>query len=334
MRSFELPVCIPQVYGFLHHAHKLSIILKDDTYLPWFYSSYLQLYTAEHSDEFKLDFYSFDGKYPRHPGINTNWFERELFVGLGQTLLPFIIGCINNGRYVEILMDEYYISCKPAYKDWHFPHQSLIYGYNEERGMLQVMGFSRTGDYGKIEISFSEVEEAFYKSSVAGIGFFECGTHLDYSNTNPELNLTIIKTYIEDFLNSTNSFLTYTPEGAAYGFETYSVLCDRFKEEESLRDDIRPIHIILEHKKCMVNRLQYLHEKGQLAEANTLLEGYGGLVKEINQLKLMQIKYYFTRDRKLIDRVTEGLLGIIKNEEELLETLLKKLDQYEFKRSS
>ncbi|MNZ98754.1 hypothetical protein D3C78_1180540 [compost metagenome] len=229
-------------------------------------------------------------------------------------------------------MDEYYLSCKPSYKEWHLTHQSLIYGYDVGRECFQVLGFSRTGDYGKIEMPFSEVEESFHNSSIAGIGFFECGTDLDYSNTNPDLNLTIIKTYLRDFLNSTNSFLTYTPEGAVYGFKTYNVLIERFKEEQSLRDDIRPIHIIYEHKKCMVNRLQYLHEKGNLAEASTLLEGYADLMDNINTLKLMQIKYYFTRDQKLIDRIIEGLAGIVSNEEELLETLLKSLDQYELKK--
>ncbi|MMZ64506.1 hypothetical protein D1872_268430 [compost metagenome] len=82
----------------------------------------------------------------------------------------------------------------------------------------------------------------------------------------------------------------------------------------------------------MVNRLQYLHEKGNLAEASTLLEGYADLMDNINTLKLMQIKYYFTRDQKLIDRIIEGLAGIVSNEEELLETLLKSLDQYELKK--
>lgn len=332
MNNFELPVCIPQVYGFLHHAHKLSILLQDETYLPWFYSNYLQLYTAEHSNEFKLDFYSFDGKYPRHPGINGNWFERELFLQLNQNLILFIKGCVDNGRYIEILVDEYYLSCKPAYKEWHFIHQSLIYGYDDDRECFQVLGFSRAGDYRKIEMSFNEVEEAFYNSSIAGVGFFECGVHLDYSNTNPDLNLTVIKTYLKDFLNSTNSFLTYTPSGASYGLKTYNILSERFKEEPSLGDDIRPIHIIFEHKKCMVNRLKYLQEQGNLAGASILLEGYTDLMQHSNTLKLMQLKYQFTRGQKLIDRIIEGLAGMANNEEELLETLLNSLDQYELKR--
>lgn len=211
MSIFALPLCIPEIYGFLHHAHKLAIILENEKHLPWFYSNYIQLYTAEYLDEFKLDFYSFDGKYARHPGINENWYEKGFFLNMHSEIIPFIIGCITNGRYVEILMDEFYLSCKPAYQSWHLSHQSLIYGYDKDKERFLILGFNRAGDFGEIEVSFSEIEKAFLNSSIGGVGFFDCSTSVDYSNTNPELNLPVIKSYLNDFVHSTNSFMTYTP---------------------------------------------------------------------------------------------------------------------------
>lgn len=241
-------------------------------------------------------------------------------------IVPFIINCIKNGRYVEILMDEYYLSCKPSYQISHFTHQSLIYGFDKEEECFLILGFNRSGNFSRIQASFEEIEKAFHNSSIGGVGFFDCTTSLDYSNSDPSLNLAVIKTYISDFIHSTNSFLTYNPPGATYGLGIYKELCNRLTLVESFREDIRPIHIILEHKSCMVNRLRYLQKEGIFTDASYLIDGFSGLVKDVSRIKQVQLKYVLSKKQQLINYVIQEILTIMEREEELLHNFLKKLD--------
>lgn len=320
MKSKSLAVTIPPVYCYLHQAHQLSIVLVDSQKLPWFYNNYAQIYSRYKSDELKFDFLSYDGMYSRFPCINQNWLTREFFNRSQQSLSKFIIDCINQGFYCEIIVDEYYIPSKKSYQKFSNPHQNLIYGYDCDLHLFKVLGFDQYEQFTRIEISFEDMEKGFVNSSFAGVGFFDCTTDIEYTNTDLDVNLPLLKTYLSDYLLAKNSFVHFRPQNAVFGMETYEL----YKQEFLTRgnSDIRPMHVFWEHKKVMVSRLKYYEENGILSMKNDLLQGYTIIEQDFSVLRSMIIKYNIKKDQNILNRISVKLDELIITEKELLEVLL------------
>lgn len=46
---------------------------------------------------------------------------------VGMEIINFICIAIDNGNYVSIYLDEYYLLYRLFYNDWHYTHESLLY---------------------------------------------------------------------------------------------------------------------------------------------------------------------------------------------------------------
>jgi len=60
--------------------------------------------------------------------------------GIQLDIKKYIISSIDNGNYIVIFVDEYYIEGRPAYKKEHRLHDILIFGYDEEKFNYFVFG--------------------------------------------------------------------------------------------------------------------------------------------------------------------------------------------------
>lgn len=50
---------------------------------------------------------------------------------------------LNEKKYCYIVLDEYYISAKKAYNDYHFVHQSLVYGFDFDTKEFLAIAFNK-----------------------------------------------------------------------------------------------------------------------------------------------------------------------------------------------
>ncbi|MNO17098.1 hypothetical protein D3C76_67890 [compost metagenome] len=311
-----LNISISPIKCYLHHAHQLCIVLTDDKKLSWFYSNYAQVYSRDKEIDLKFDFLSYDGMYPRFPCINQNWFNREFFLKSQNSLVQFIIDCIDQGFYCEIVVDEYYIPNKANYMKKSYPHQNLIYGYDKESHNFKIVGFNKHNQFTRMEIDFERLEEGFAKSPWAGVGFFDVTTSIDYTNADLEINFPLLKIYLSDFVNSRNSFVHFRPQDAVFGLDTYQLYKKEFLEKED--SDIRPLHTFWEHKRQMVSRIGFFKETNALSCPNDLLQRFIALEQEFLGLRAMMIKYEIVENHMIFDKISTKLDILAEEEYKLL----------------
>lgn len=318
-----LPIATPQVHGYTHHAHQLSIVSADDKVLPWFYSNYIQLYSwgGQICDPL-VDFFSYDGRYPRFPALNGNWLTKEFLAKARIDILEFIIDSIDSNYYVEIIVDEYYIPNKSMYKVESFTHANLIYGYDKDSRIFHLIGFDKSFMFTKIEVAFEHILEGFVNSPFAGIGLFG-ETGLEYSNTSLEVNMDLIKMYLEDYIESRNSFVHFRPADARFGLDTYQWYKEYFLKNEDM--DVRPFHIFWEHKKVMLNRFSFLAEQGYLKNAEAIITKYRNIAKYFVNERLMLVKAIMDQDMEIFRGIGRELDNIATQEREILKEALSNM---------
>jgi hypothetical protein len=249
-----LPISMPSVTAYLHHANRLAISECDPRSNDFLINNFLNLYSGM-GDEKGIDFYSPDGMYPRYPFIHNAWLHTRTLKAMGGDLVGQACGIIDSGCYVEALLDEFYISEKPIFGKVHFPHQNLIYGYCTEQQCFFVQGFNREFVYKSYVVHFSEFAQALRDdlgmSVVSRTDFVEHNNSIRYC---PDL----IRTQLTDFISSSCSFLSFAPKDSKFGIDTYQVAIALVALKNGGAIDIRPWCVFHEHKKKIRDLGTYL----------------------------------------------------------------------------
>ena len=60
-----------------------------------------------------------------------------------------------------MFIDEYYIPAKIHYRKEHFVHETLVYGFNDQRQHLLALGFGKDNLLGQFTISYELFIQAF-----------------------------------------------------------------------------------------------------------------------------------------------------------------------------
>jgi len=117
------------------------------------------------------------------------------------------------------------------------------------------------------------------------------------------------------------------PADGAYGLATYECLKHYINSflVPPFSFDIRPAHILWEHKKCMAYRLSYMEAQGYLKSEDGFFIQYDEVARKIGVLRMMLLKFRKTRSPALIHRVCLHLDAIAEVEKRLLQDLLKSL---------
>ena len=333
-----LPITIPPVIGYLHHAYPLSILANEEAYLPWFHSNYIQLYcppnfqNPSRNRTMKFNFYRRpDQRVSFSPYLKVQLLNRDLIFKSPTDILPFIVACIDKGYYIQPTVDEYFLPDSAAYQKRHLVHETLIYGYDKQT--FVGIGYNKNGDYASYHIIFSELEQAIVHADLTGhydpegLRLFKYDSHARY-----DFDIYLVREQITDFLHSRNTShrfrMVANPADGAYGLATYSCLKSYIESflYSPFSFDIRPAHILWEHKKCMVDRLNYMEDQGYLKSEDGFSVQYDGLARKTGMLRMMLLKFKITRSPDLIRRVLSNLDGIEEAEQSLLQDLVKKLE--------
>src|SRR5690554_2180133 len=127
----KLPINIqPPIITYLHHAYPLSIVMADDSYLPWFRSNFIQLYA--HTD------------YPKKRNTAFNFFTKYHFMDSAKGIAPlgtmalesslisrnyqggvmqYVKDNLQLGHFVIAWIDEFYVSRSSFYQIQHQFHE-------------------------------------------------------------------------------------------------------------------------------------------------------------------------------------------------------------------
>jgi len=341
--SKQLPLNIqPPIVGYSSHAKALAILSTDSYYLDWYYCNYIQLRCLKDFDtqlDVPLDFYIGINKgdtnyYSINPFLYTQTLKRETLSLLEGNIVQFLIKCIDLNLYVDLMMEEYYIPNRASYKKRRFTHDNLIYGYNSNEKTFDIIGYDISRRYNPSKVSFTDLELAFHSIQISHWGQY---VHLynkeEFLYGPPseryKFSITNVISSLSEYINSFDSSISYKSywypsEQFAYGIEVYAYLSNNIIKSKQHAIDIRPIHILWEHKVCMLNRIKFINQLGYFSQSQYeyFYNAFESLANVMLVTRNLQLKYSFTFDEKIITTIIVNLDYVKNKEQDIISELI------------
>ena len=334
----KLPIKLQrEINNLMYNAAYLSIILNYDNMYPWFYENYTQLYFTSNKIRFEtntkeifMDFYGgwtapkalFDLKY-----MTKYELEEKNKVDLIKRIL-------NKDEYIFTYIDEYYVGEKE-----HNSHDVLIYGYDDDREEFSVLGFKDNFfvdyavDYSLFEKSFNSSLQIAKENTTKERKYQLISlTPLFDENTEYKFDLYKFMSVFKQYLNSEYSKLNLYDdtiyEDGILGIQIYTKLLEALQNPsgEKQEFDYRLVHTLYEHKKIMLERVEYIYKSVLMAEIPTALQnGIESIVELANTIRLQAIEYVFTNDNAILYAIGREIERLYAEEKETYNALYNEL---------
>lgn len=279
-----------EITCYFYHSLPLCIILSENKLYDWFYLHYIQLVltTAAHNDGNTgvfLDFlegHNYDVWHNSNEVLKRIYVRDGFFIKNRINILDVVINGINNQHYLIVFLDEYYLPDKANYKKHHFMHESLIYGYDNEKKEILSIAFDKNNIFNKIRYSYSDFCQAFKAKLDYDLeneyGFSYANVTLYKINDLIKENIFSIKRFsyqLYKYLFSISDIIDryyfdaidgkFSTEARTYsfGFDIYDQVIKSlyYSIEKCTLLDYTIFHLLSEHKKGLYNRLQYILSK-------------------------------------------------------------------------
>ncbi len=304
--------------------------IGNDSFQDWFYSNYIQLHCSndlECCHDVKLNYYIpafLNYRYNMsNPWLEQHYIPRD-YIDSSNGILDFVRFCLKRNKYLTLHLNEKYVPDKWAYSITDFEHESLIYGIDDEKKQLHLMGFNKNQKFEPYALSYNDFSLA-YKNVFCNKDL----VMLSYKI--PDLACTLdikrIVTFLNEYLLGTNSTyretLMYDEMNWVFGIKVYDVMINNVKK---LRDKKIP-YLISEHKKIMKERVRYLYNCNILTKVDfeELFE-MATNVEELSQVLLMLcIKFKMTSKEKYEEKIATHILKLKEADKIFVERLIETL---------
>ncbi len=262
---------------FNHHAAFLRILFTIENYYKYFYSDFINIWLCPMPsaagfimEKWYCDDEFFDMVILTSDGENpiTNCFGEN-----ADKMVPGLLreeNCIKNikqmlslGFYVSGRIDEYYVPKRKSEGRLHHRHDFYMNGYDDTEGCFYLGGYTVDEKYEIVNMPYGRFFLGLSELNRFNMLNF-CRLKDEY---NFEINISKIIALLEDYMSGCSSF--ENPSGIFkpntdsfyYGIGVYDGLVESIVENES-RLDIRVFRMLMEHKKCMMERWEVLEEAG------------------------------------------------------------------------
>ena len=230
---------------------------------------------------------------------------------------------INDGYYVYFTnVDDYYIKMKSAYKRYHFPHDGVITGYDEDKKVFYISAYSKSGHFENMEIPTAEFGRAW---------------HSKYNNDDPNDGTIVILKIVPDkgytpdnnkMLNDIDEYVrsVVTPNSDSndlvFGLKVYDELnafFDAVVAGDCPCHDTRLLRIIYEHKLSMYRRLEYLCKESIVSPE--IVDSYKMVLDTANKSCMLHLKYVITNNKGCLNKIQQNINIITDMETRLLSSV-------------
>jgi len=285
-----LQISKPSIVSYLHYAHDLSIIENDRRAGAYLATSFLQLHTKPDHRKIGLlvDFCTYDGGYLICPFLTHELLVGEAVASLGASPTEKVCSLIDNGYYVRIDLNEYHIKesltfgkagqdLAQRHKKLRPLHFNLIYKYSRQERKFYTHGFNREFRYAEREISFEELDYAYYGDDVGmhrlhlvpeGKGdepifdsskIIRCLQNIiDSRGGQSKANKDSAWKKTIDFIRPHVNFGAAQPLGPSFEMAVYDVAARMVSKNNGRTIDIRPWCVIHDHKRSLLRLCDYL----------------------------------------------------------------------------
>ncbi|GEM_PF-2817830 len=336
MRRNLLPTAEPPIISYLHHAYALSInFAHQQQFLPYFYNNYISLRCYQDIAAYRsYDYFNFYN-FTYYPCLTLEQMTADFISDyLKEHVIDFLIRLIDQQFYALLYVDLYYISASRHYQTTHFTHDVFVHGYDNDERQLYLKGFLKNGSFGNYQVSYDD----FIAANANGHAHFSWQNYVNlfkFDNGDYPFDIGYLKTQVRDYLQARNPQTDTLPfirpsgrfnQPTNFGIATYDSMQEYFKLLRSgeLSNDIRPVQVIWEHKKIMLDRLAYLHEQGYLQNLS-LHEQYKEVKHKAEMTRSLYLKFERRQDMALIDTMSQFMEEAKQLEVKVLEKLLTTL---------
>ncbi|MFE4572502.1 hypothetical protein [Paenibacillus chitinolyticus] len=346
MNAVQLPLSNPPLKGFLRWGYTLSITSGHAVTIPWFYSNFIQLScTKKFLEDGRQCYVDFFRGQPNELNFNNPFL---LTCNVNYTFLEnlalddwpkFFADQIRNGYYCIVFLDESKLSPAACYQQEPFPHHLFLYGFNLEERVFYASMFDHTGVYRNLEISFEEFLDAVNSMKKLLKEGQTSDHHTYFYKYEPEFHYPFDKVAVidqlRDYLNGETRLnrINYNPdENEAFGIRVYDYLQMYYDAVEQndprlgMRNDVRHLHLLWEHKKMMSDRIEYLVNEGIIPYDEELAEGYKDLAKRAMKLRDQYIRHEIREDKEVFERLRLRFNQFRDEEPVLLQKLIALLE--------
>jgi hypothetical protein len=277
-----------------------------------------------------------------------------------EYILDFVAQKINIGHYLYVYLDEYYLPNKSAYQQYHHLHPSLVYGYDHNKRKVLAVGFENKdflSFFTNLTFDYDSFDEAYRKAR-------------RYVDSNPEYDtamVTLLKprelvgSYpftIGNLLSAINDYLTSNGDTSKLYLMRSRVLRldapvwdrERIKSEVkfgmAVYDDLivglesllrgkslvyhNHIHLFFEHKKAILERLNFVCSKiVSTAFLTGLIEEYAGIVRHFHDVKFQMLQMQARSDSRAVKGgIIKDLISLISTARKEEHEILSRLHDY------
>ncbi|WP_434749295.1 BtrH N-terminal domain-containing protein [Paenibacillus amylolyticus] len=342
MNSVILPMYEPKLNTYNVYATLFSIIAKDESYLPWYYSNFIALGINTCDDTlYFTDHFTF---FEYGEGLTScPWLEvykpshKTIYYDYKFDIQKVLTSYLDQNKYIWLHLDQFYIPLSVHYQKMHKEHSLLVYGYDDATNVFYIADSLDNGKFTKTTLSYQQLKKA-WESEICE-HFRRLFRVISRKPGEYTLNTEHLKIQIEDYLSSKSVnkgiYWDQIPVDGPhsyvqnkkfwiFGIEVYKYILNlnkQLKESSGHKSlDLRIPHLLWQHKKCMLERIHYLNL------ANTdIYNDYKKIVDESLLILNLSMKYNMTTSESILERIDTKINKVVFSEKITLRKLLELL---------
>lgn len=312
----------PPITSYPEIANPFSILWchKEKT-MPWIADRFVQLMMAK-DDEDVWNTHFYDAYHPSFymplafcPFISPCRIDRKMIDSSYRNFCEFLETAINNNKYVDIMLDWYYISESSLYLKEHLVHDTMINGYDSDKKIFYVSDFYKY-HYQRAILSYDEILNSYTSDCVSIWGQEAMSAHLyEYIDIDYELNLDLLKLTLNDYLTGDDNLrglkyyvdVFFRARELTFGVNCYDLLVEDLNNHSYC--NMKAFHTLYDHKRLMKHRIEYLYSIGFISNKQQflLLEKCNLLIQESLLARNMFLKMSISNNRTMLDKICKKL---------------------------
>lgn len=316
-----LPLENPQVTSLWYYADLFSVINTVDQQNIWMLNHYINLASWNHYTQFYNGYTrNHMVEYYNCPFIDFQRIKKDTDKTIfGMRIIDFIINSLERNLYTILMIDRFYMKEYPIeYNTSHVPHEVMVYGYDLNQNVFFICDNRTHGKYERFKCSITSFEQAYIH--------FDRDTDHDFDHhlfqimaKKPiayDFNLEQVKKSMNQYLSS-EVLMSMVPNGV-FGIQSIDVAIEYLEmlKKRDIQFQIKTMHLLWDHKKCMTQRLNYLIDQCYIKEdTSRISKEYQEIENKMLLSRNSLIKYFLSGNKKIIDQ-TQNLLESIKMKEE------------------
>lgn len=343
--------------SYQDYSVTITAFLGENQYYNWFFSNYIQLYGRNiYATEYFIDYFVAPERknsmmYTIHSLLEYHHINRRILKKCNIDLINFIKANIEDGNYVEVVLNQKFIPVTGHKKNNYF-HQTLIYGYSDTEEILYIEVVGRDGKLNCTSISYGDFINAsevnYERMVVIKYDPLEQGYSLDISNVIESLvDYLQGRDYEEGFryllqressncenrgknINFVEQKHFYLDRyKKIYGHKLLPFFMNNLQMFDYMLRDIRIVYVWKEHKDVMLERIKFLQYRKKIdyEKGKTFINDVILLRNKLEVILNLCIKYKICPNKENENNIRQLLKIVMEDEEKLLRKLIEELQE-------